>query len=76
MLILGVGGRWLTSSGGSLGCGASALLGLDKPLSLDWLRMGGETIAGQGSCFRRALSILITSCIKRNLCFHIRGPLD
>lgn len=43
------GGGWLTSTGGSLGCGASALLGLDKPLSLDWLRMGGEQLLGKGA---------------------------
>ena len=43
------GGGWFTSSGGSLGCGASALLGLDKPLSLDWLRMGGEQLLDKGA---------------------------
>ena len=37
---------------------------------------GWRTIAGQGSCFRCALPILITSCMKRNPCFHIRGALD
>lgn len=45
----GGGAGKLTSSGGSLGCGASALLGLDKPLSLDWLRMGGEQFLGKGA---------------------------